>query len=176
MLVEKVDEIAKNSFQDSNIHRRLLVPDLFDNPKDFPIYPFKMNTLMICLERSLSRKEHLTMKHGPVHSLLSFVNCLRTQLKDDFDKKFPHHSYIRVLVPYFDRQVVENGLKEPKNAEAIGKLEQLLKDMMSGARKEADACPEVLSNLAILAPLNHFANLDEPTVTGICNNILAIKK
>lgn len=130
---------------------------------------------MICLERSLNRKEHLTMKHGPVHSLLSFINCLRTQLKDVFDSKFPQNKYMRVLVPYFDRQVVEQGVKDPKMAEALGQLEGLIKDMVDGKRVISEACSDVLKCIETLRPLNVFAKLDDTTVSGICQSILAVK-
>lgn len=175
MLVDKVNEVANNCFANGHIKRSILVPEDVESFNKSRIYPFKRETLMICLERSLYRKEHLTMKYGVVHSLLSFVSCLRSQIKEDFDAKFPTQKYTRIVAPYYDRDVVQQVGSDKKYQDALVSLEELILELVDNKKTVSEACPEVMHLVEILAPLNKFANLDDKAVSSLGNAILAAK-
>lgn len=165
-LVSYVDESAQKVFPGWNIHHGVFVPETFKEGDDRFVYPFNMDTILIGLERSLTRKQHLTMKYGSVHSLLSFISCLQSQLKDSFDQKFPPQAYKRVLVDYYDREVLAKGRKEEKYKEDLGKLEQIVRDLVGKKREIPEACDELVeviktSSLSMLLPIwtvQHWSN------------------
>lgn len=99
-LVAFVKSSAEAAFPTARIEKRVLLPSLEREPQaDFG--PFTFDTVAVALVRSLGRKGHLTMNHGSLHSLLSFVTCLQNHVADDFDSKFPPGEYKRVPAEYY---------------------------------------------------------------------------
>ncbi len=173
-LIEEINRLASNYFQNDRIHRCILVPETFEKGEEHhKLYPFKRATILIGLERSLNRKEHLTMKYGPVHSLLSFISCLKSQLKDPFNIKFPTNKYHRVVVNYYDREHYRLHVDEPQNKESLEKLRAVVLDLLDDKISVPDACPEVMKHVVDLAPLNKFANNNDDIIEGIYQSILA---
>lgn len=170
-LIQLAQEQAKQVFTGWNLHHGVFVPDIFAEDDDRSFYPFKLETILIGLERSLTRKVHLTMKYGPVHSLLSFTSCLQSQLKDAFDEKFPPTVYKRIQVHYYSQEIVEKGKANPVLQPLIEKLREIVNDLVSKKRLVPEACDELVHIVEQLEPMNAFETPGESGLTQLVDRI-----
>lgn len=170
-LIQYVDEQAKLLFPDWTLHHGVFVPETFTEGDDRSLYPFKLDTILIGLERSLTRKVHLTMKYGSVHSLLSFISCLQSQLKDPFDAKFPPSIYKRIPVDYYGLEAVAKGKENPEFQPKLKQLKQIVADLVSKVRPIPEACDELVEVIRVLEPMNTFANLGESELSALANRV-----
>jgi hypothetical protein len=170
-LIQYTEEQAKQNFPGWNIHHGVLVPESFEEGDSRKFYPFKVSTLLVGLERSVTRKVHLTMKYGSIHSLLSFISCLQSQLKDPFDEKFPPAVYKRIRIHYYDEGVMEKGSLDPQFQPLLKKVEEIVSDLVSKKKPIPEACPELVDVIKQLEPLNVFANLGEEEFAALLDRI-----
>lgn len=155
-LIAYVESQVEEIFQEQQAKFFILVPDTLKEGEDRTFYPFHFETISVGLIRSLTRKEHLTMKYGAIHSLLSFTTCLTSQLKESFDEKFPPAKYTRIEVSYYLRQQVEDEKKKPTIVAALEKLKELILAVVQKKTEAAAACSEIEKQVAILVPINAF--------------------
>lgn len=114
-LIKHVEDVANSFFGNQRIHHVVLIPETFGCNADKLCKPFNFDILLIGLIRSLLRKEHMTMKFGSVHSLLSFIGCLQSQIKEPFEQRFPSEIFSQVALHYYDLDVMRQGKRNPKS-------------------------------------------------------------
>lgn len=160
-LISYIKEEAEKVFEGSNILGRLLVPDKFAPGEESTFGPFRFETLAIGLIRSVNRQGHLTMKHGQVHSLLSFIGCVQNHLSDDFSSKFPVEEYKRVRVDYYNFEKIEALAKDTDSESSYHKLEKLLRSLVNKSSSVKDAAEAVITNVKQIASANEFVDFND---------------
>lgn len=171
-LVNHIHEQAASIFEGSKIIKGIFTPDLFVESDPRTYYPFKYETLIVGLCRSLHRKEHLTMKHGSLHSLLSFINCLVNQIKDDFDAKFPPEDYRRLHILYYDQHDVDEKLTKSPLKEAAVKLKEALDEVIGEKKTIEEVADTILQNVEILLPVNVFSPFDKEKIEALYKRLI----
>jgi hypothetical protein len=174
-LISFVEEVAFTLFGEVSIHHVVLVPDTFGCDADKLCYPFNFDTLLVGLIRSLLRKSHLTMKHGTVHSLLSFIGCLQGQIKEPFSDRFPEDRYTQVPVHYYDAQKLKEGLQDPKMKAMYDELHELIWDMTTKKKTVTEGAPRTVELVKGLESLNSFPPSTEYTLKEIYSKVLESK-
>jgi hypothetical protein len=173
-LIAYVNELAEEFFKGFNIHRGIFVPEIFAQGDDQSLYPFKFDTLLIGLCRSLHRKQHLTMKFGATHSLLSFITCLKSQLRDHFDEKFPPELYIRLPIQYYGKQPVEDVKAKEDLKAHYTTLRALIDDMIAGKKSIEESVQGVVDAVELLIAANTFEKFGVPEIEKLYQSIVKL--
>lgn len=172
-LVKYINDQVEVIFKGWEVHRRVIVPEDFKEGEDRHYYPLKPSTLLICLERSLKRKEHLTMKYGNIHSLYSFISCLQSQIKDPFDGKFPPSVYQRVVVDYYDRDIFNIGLQNNENRVTFDKFNGQVADLVDKKVDIPAGVDGLVDTLRSLESLNAYHKIEQKELAGLMDKIQA---
>lgn len=159
-LVQFINKESEVIFKDCKIQRQLLMPNGFVSGQRDYFGPFVFDTIIIALIRSLHRKEHLTMKYGPLHSLLSFFTCLRSHASDDFEAKFPSSKFQHVIVDYYDAISAEKFKSKTSSQETVIKLKTLVMAVVDNSITIEHAAEFVPQLVDQLVPMSTFM---EPT-------------
>lgn len=173
-LIDTIEEAVNHNFGNPVIHRCILIPESFGSVEGEELYyPFNFNILLISLIRSLWRKDHLTMKFGPVHSLLSFIGSIKAQIKDSFEERYPKDKYSYIPIHYYNIEVIEEGLKDPENMKKFTELHKIIDELIQGKKEVPESTEQVVNLVKPLKPLNSFAKIDEDYVKEVYEKILA---
>jgi hypothetical protein len=174
-LIAHVEDTANALFGEQRIHRVVLVPDTFGSNADKICKPFDFDILLIGLIRSLCRKEHMTMKFGSVHSLLSFVGCLQGQIKEPFSDRFPEERFSQAPVHYYDSEVLRKGKAEPENRKAYDELHDLICEVTAKQRTVAESADRIVELVTKLKPLSEFPVINQDVLKELYENIHSSK-
>ena len=174
-LIKYIEEVSEPLFEGQRIHRAVLVPDSFNNKEQNLCHPFNFDIMLIGLIRSLLRKEHMTMKFGSVHSLLSFIGCVQGQIKEPFESRFPEERFSMVTLSYYNPQVMDEGKHDPKHRQEYQELESIITDLSHGKTTVTEQAPKVVELVTKLNSLNSFANLSEDVYKDIYLRVLESK-
>lgn len=171
-LISFVSGQAELIFPNTPISTAVLLPKNFESLDDSKLGPFRFPTLMIALMRSLGRQGHLTMKYGPVHSMLSYITCLQSHCSDEFDQKFPLQTVKRVPVRYYELEKASAFHLDHSNKEAIQRLRNTLVDLVDKKAEIKDHVENVLKDVQTIMPMNAFVTYDELELRGILKGII----
>lgn len=159
-LVAFVKEQAEQIFQGVRIAKRVILPTLeMDANKTFG--PFHFDTIAVGLVRSLGRKGHITMNHGSLHSLLSFVTCLQNHMADNFDAKFPPEEFGRVEGNYFVREKAEEVKNQASLKDQYDRLKQIVELLGKKQAPLAEHADFLCAAASMLAPMSVFPPMEE---------------
>lgn len=171
-LIDFISTESESIFKGCQIHKKLILPNQFIPGQRDYFGPFIFDTLVIGLIRSLNRKEHLTMKYGSLHSLLSFFTCLRSHVGDEFQAKFPLATYKHVKVDYYNETTANDFKSESLNSDTLEKLKSLVTavaDKSTTIEQAADSIPRLVEQLV---PMSAFVELTQDRVGNLVNLII----
>lgn len=171
-LIDFVNKQAEIHFQGADIRREIMVPDIISQDDAKAMGPFKFDTVLIGLVRSLNRTGHVTMKYGNIHTLLSFIGCLGNQIIDRFDEKFPPNVYRRIQVDYYNQKVVEEFKAAMEHPEQVGRLRQVLLDLAHKKASVTDHADFIAAVTKSMVPMNVFPEFDDKSAKKFIQNIL----
>lgn len=171
-LVNYVSNQAKTIFPDASVGSALLLPQALENEEESNLGPLKFSTMIIGLVRSLNRSEHPTMKYGPVHSMLSFVTCLKNHCADLLEEKFPVKSVKRIHVRYFKLEKASEFLQNPVNAEQFKRLKEILTDIVENKAQIAAKIECVLNGVHFCKSMSEFIDYGEEEMLQVMKNII----
>lgn len=161
-LITFVEEQVSKILSGFKVQYFIVIPNQPELAGDRSFYPFHIDTVLVGLYRSLNRKEHVTMKFGPVHSLLSFTSCLEGQIKDNFDQKFPEGKYQRLYVRYYLKDKSSSAKESSKDiTAACTKLRELLLDIINKKTTCEKAAAEIVNLVQVIEPMNIFGDFGQ---------------
>ena len=171
-LITYITEEAEQIFEGMSIQKRVLVPDHFNPGEELEFGPFSFETLAIGLIRSVNRQEHLTMKYGQVHSLLSFIGCLQNHVGDNFNSKFPEDQFKRVKVDYYNTDKVEQFKTKSTQDSTFPRLSQLISALVHKTSTVKDSSEAVIASIKQIAPMNEFIDFNDEYTNRIIHQLL----
>jgi hypothetical protein len=174
-LIEFINKETESIFNECQIHKRLLLPNIFIPGQRDNFGPFTYDTLVIGLIRCLHRKEHLTMKYGALHSLLSFFTCLRSHVGDEFEVKFPLSIFKHVKVDYYDDTIAEAfkiDKADSANIDTLQKLKSLISAVANKSITIEQASETVPCLVEYLVPMSAFVELTPERVKSLIKLII----
>jgi len=175
-VIDTVNQATENHFQGSAIHYSVLTPENFGSTEGEQLYyPFNFDILLIGLIRNLCRKDHLTMKYGPIHSLLSFIGSLQKQVKDPIEGRFPQAKTSYIPVHYYNFESMDAGKADSSKKIVYEELHKLIDDLVEDKRKIPDSADDVVKLVKQLASLSDFATIDDDYVRDLHEKILESK-
>lgn len=175
-VISTVNEASDLHFKDCPIHRCVLTPEIFESrPEEQKYYPFNFDILLIGLIRNLLRKEHMTMKYGPIHSLLSFIGSLQKQVKDSLQARFPLSTNTYIPVHYYGSEAVEAGKHDPIKLAVYDQLQVLVDDLVNEKKTISSSADEVVKLVDQLASMSQYAAIDEDYVRDLHKRITESK-
>lgn len=171
-LINYVSDQANAVFPDVSVGTALLQPQGLENEEEPTLGPLSFSNLIIGLIRSLNRSEHPTMKHGPVHSMLSYVTCLKNHCADQLEEKFPIKSVKRIHVRYFKLDKASQFLMDPVNLEQFNDLRKILTEIVENKAEIAAKIESVLSGVHFCKSMSEFIDHNEDEMLQVVKKII----
>lgn len=163
-LVDFVRRQAEDVFPGVRLAKRVILPTLDRDPQG-AFGPFAFDTVAVALVRSLGRKGHITMNHGSLHSLLSFVTCLQNHVADDFDAKFPAEEFVRVPADYYVRARAEEVAALTGLRDQYDRLRQVLEPLAKKKAHLSDHADFICATTGQLGSMSVFPDFDYQKAT-----------
>lgn len=171
-LVQYIEEMASKILPECQVHKAVIVPQNFEAEEKNSIGPFDFDTIVIGLIRSLTRQNHITMNHGNLHTLLSYMSCLQSQYNDPIGEKFPKDQFPRIEVPFYMNHSVSNFKAAGHLMDQYERLRQVVTELASKKATIKDHVQFICSTINQLKQMNSFVDYDESTIQGLVNTIL----
>jgi hypothetical protein len=172
-LIDTVEDAVNQNFTNPIVHHCVLMPESFGSSTGADFYfPFNFNILLISLIRSLWRKDHLTMKFGPIHSLFSFIGSIQAQKKDSFEERYPKERYTLIPIHYYRNETIVEGLKDPENQKLYSELHTLINELVEKKKSIPASADDVTRLVKPLIPLNTFVEFDDEYMKCLFDKII----
>lgn len=171
-LIKYVSDQANVIFPDASVGTALLQPQGLENEEEPTLGPLHFSNMIIGLIRSLNRSEHPTMKHGPLHSMLSFFTCLKNHCADQLEEKFPIKSVKRIHIRYFNLGKASEFLMNPVNLEHFNGLKKILTEIVENKAEVAAKIESVLSGVHFCKSMNEFIDYNDDEMLQVVKQII----